>query len=77
VPHRNGPGAYRRLLWLGDLCHDRQALDAGVVASVVGDEREVVFEGGRGDPGVGGFDSLLASESFQVQAGIEGMGRAS
>ena len=49
----NGPGAYRRLLWLGGLCHDRQALDAGVVVRVVGDERKVVFEGVRGDPGIG------------------------
>jgi hypothetical protein len=28
-------------------------ISAGVVARVVGDEREVVFEGGCGDPGVG------------------------
>jgi hypothetical protein len=48
-----GFGEYRCLLWLGDFSHDRQALDAGVVARVVGEEREVVFEGGRGDPGVG------------------------
>lgn len=59
MPHPNWPGAYRRLLWRGDLDHDRQALDAGVVARVVGDEREIVFEGGRGDPGVG--YSYLAS----------------
>ena len=48
-----GSGEHRYLLWLGDFSHDRQALDAGVVARVVGDEREVVFEGGRGVPGVG------------------------
>lgn len=45
-----GSGEYRHLLWLGDFSFDRQALGAGVVARVVGDEREVVFEG---DPGVG------------------------
>ncbi len=41
------------LLLAGGLGYDRQALDAGVVARVVGDERETVFESGRGDPGVG------------------------
>jgi hypothetical protein len=52
-PAPMGSGEYRHLLWLGDFSHDCQGLDAGAVARVVGDEREVVFEGGRGDPGVG------------------------
>ena len=47
------PGNMRLLLLAGGLGHDRQVFDAGVVASVVGDEREIVFEGGRSDPGVG------------------------
>jgi hypothetical protein len=59
-----GPGGYRRLLRLGGLGHNRQALDAGVVARVVGDERDVVFEGGRGDPGVGySYWASLATRS--------------
>lgn len=42
----------RCLLLLGGLGYDRQVLYAGVVAGVVGDERETVLEGGCGDPGV-------------------------
>jgi hypothetical protein len=41
------------LLLAGSLGCNRQALDAGVVASVIGDERETAFKDGRGDPGVG------------------------
>ena len=38
---------------MGSLGHDHRVLDAGVVASVVGGETEIVFEGSRGDPGFG------------------------
>jgi hypothetical protein len=79
-PAPMGSGEYRHLLWLGDFSHDRQALDAGVVARVVGDESEVVFEGGRGDPGVGNtYRASFATRAVgcfgppEAQGAVEGI----
>lgn len=55
-------------------------VDAGVVGRVVGDERDVVFEGGRGDPGVGySYGASLATRSVgtfgppEAQGAVEGI----
>lgn len=65
---------------MGDLGYDRQALDAGVVARVVGDERDVVFEGGRGNPGVGySYWASIATRAVgcfgpqEAQGAVEGI----
>ena len=79
-PAPKGSGEYRHLLWLGDFSHDRHGLDAGVVARVVGDEREVVFEGSRGDPSVGySYRASIATRAVgrfgppEAQGAVEGI----
>ena len=79
-PTCTGPGWYGCLFRLSDLGHDCQVLDAGVVTRIVGDEREVVFEGGRGDPGVGySYGASFAARAVgrfgppEAQGAVEGI----
>ena len=74
------PGNMHLLLLAGSLGYNRQALDAGVVASVIGDERETVFKSGRGDPGVGySYGTSIATRAVgrfgppEAQGAVEGI----